>query len=122
MRLNEYIEQISNIEHERRALVKSLALIDDQIRAVKCKRALFDMLEEYKRREIDKETHINIFPGHPVWCGLRHLFPDLPYNEEAYLKVDGVNIKISAHELDLWINSDFDKEAVRFYRELEYDS
>lgn len=50
MKENEYIEQISNLEFKKRAITKQLAGIDDEIRAVRCKRALFELVEGYKKR------------------------------------------------------------------------
>lgn len=120
MKENEYIEQISNLEYKRRAVTKQLAEIDDEIRAVRCKRALFELVENYKKRGETKEQHVNILPGHPVWCGISHLFPELPYGEAVYLIVDGVKIKITQNTLDLYLGTEFEEERITNLRKLEY--
>lgn len=120
MKENEYIEQISNLEYRKRALNKQLADVTDEIRAVRCKRALFELVEDYKKRGEAKEKHINIHPGHPVWCGIRQLFPELPYGEAVYLIVDGVKIKITQNTLDLYLGTEFEDEKIKNLRKLEY--
>ena len=120
MKDNEYIEQISNLEYKKRAVTKQLAEIDDEIRAVRCKRALFDLVEGYKKRGETKEQHVNILPGNPVWCGINHLFPELPYGEAVYLIVDGVKIKITQNTLDLYVGIEFEEGRITNLRKLEY--
>ena len=120
MKENEYIEHISNLEYKKRAVTKQLAEIDDEIRSVRCKRALFELVENYKKRGETKESHVNILPGHPVWCGINHLFPELPYGEAVYLIVDGVKIKVTQNTLDLYIGTDFEEDRITNLRKLEY--